>query len=75
VWKSLVDAGDVLDLTRGREINIQNSTAKIILTNRAIKSMDNIPLLVSCLGMFVGQDKRIMLDASEKVFYINDKLA
>ena len=75
VWKSLVPADDVLDLTRGRELNIQNSTAKVILTNRAIKTMHRIPLLVSCLGMFVGQDKRIMLDASEKVFYINDKLA
>lgn len=75
VWKSLVPADDVLDLTRVRELNIQDSTAKVILTNRAIKNMNCIPLLVSCLGMFVGQDKRIMLDASEKVFYINDKLA
>lgn len=78
-WNELVHGEDLLVLTHTKpkdEVQVcQNITAKVVLTNRAIKHLDRIPLLVSHMGMVVGQDKRIMLDASEKVFYRNGKLA
>jgi hypothetical protein len=78
-WQQVVEKEHILDLVPLRPADdlqvCKNSTAQVILTNRAIKYMDTIPLLVSHMGMIVGQDKRIMTDASEKVFYRNGKLA
>ncbi len=78
-WEQLVGSENVLNLCKvkpDQERQVcQDSTAQVILCNRAVKYLDRIPLLVSNMGMIVGQDKRIMLDASEKVFYRNGKLA
>ena len=78
-WEEIVDADRVINLSKHRASDdrqvCQNSNAEVILTNRAIKYLDRIPLLVSNMGMLVGQDKRIMTDASEKVFYRNGRLA
>ena len=78
-WEQVVDKEHILNLVPLRSADdlqvCKNTTAQVILTNRAIKYMDSIPLLVSHMGMIVGQDKRIMTDASEKVFYRNGKLA
>jgi hypothetical protein len=78
-WKHTVEHEHVLDLSTTRQSEdaqvCANTTARVILTNRAIKYMDRIALLISNMGMIVGQDKRIMIDASEKVFYTNGKLA
>ncbi len=78
-WEHLVDESLILNLSKVRGSDerqvCQDTNAQIILSNRAVKYFDRIPLLVSHLGMIVGQDKRIMLDASEKVFYRNGKLA
>lgn len=78
LWEQLVGGENVLNLTKvkhDQEYQVcQTSTARVILCNRAVKYLDRIPLLISNMGMIVGQDKRIMLDASEKVFYRNGKL-
>ena len=79
LWEPLLGSKNVLNLTKvkpDQERQVcQNSTARVILCNRAVKYLDRIPLLISNMGMVIGQDKRIMLDASEKVFYRNGKLA
>jgi hypothetical protein len=78
-WQQIADPNQVIDLCKvkaDQERQVcQNTQAQIILCNRAVKYLDCIPLLVTHMGMIVGQDKRIMLDASEKVFYRNGKLA
>jgi hypothetical protein len=79
LWEPLLGSENVLNLTKvkpDQERQVcQNITARVILCNRAVKYLDRIPLLISNMGMVIGQDKRIMLDASEKVFYRNGKLA
>lgn len=78
-WKQVVESEYITDLSTTRQSEdaqvCANTQARVILTNRAVKYMDRIALLVSNMGMIVGQDKRIMIDASEKVFYTNGKLA
>jgi hypothetical protein len=78
-WEQAVGAEHIVDLSHRKPAEdaqvCKTTQAHVILTNRAIKYMDRIPLLVSHMGMIVGQDKRIMTDASEKVFYRNGKLA
>ena len=77
-WHQMVAADQLLDLSKvkaDQERQVcQNTQAQVILCNRAVKYLNRIPLLVTHMGMIVGQDKRIMLDASEKVFYRNGKL-
>ena len=78
-WQQIADPNQILDLCKVKSDQerqvCQNTQAQIILCNRAVKYLNRIPLLVTHMGMIVGQDKRIMLDASEKVFYRNGKLA
>ena len=48
---------------------------RMVLTQQPIKDMTRIPLLVSYVGMIVGQTRRIMTDAADKIFYVTGKLA
>jgi hypothetical protein len=43
----------------------------LILTNRSLKQLDRIPLLISHVGLLAGQDKKIMTNAAEKIIYLN----
>jgi hypothetical protein len=65
----------ILDASKKRDLDLTLLPEhKVVLTNRAVKTMAKIPLLVSHIGMIVGQDKKIMLDSAEKIVYINYKL-
>lgn len=44
---------------------------RLILTNRSLKQLDRIPLLISHVGLLAGQDKKIMTNAAEKIIYLN----
>jgi len=44
---------------------------RLVLTNRSLKQLDRIPLLVSHVGLLAGQDKKIMTNAAEKIIYLN----
>lgn len=48
--------------------------AKLIYTQKALKNMSSIPLLVSYVGMMIGTDKQLMSGAAEKIFFTAKKL-
>lgn len=65
----------ILDISKKRDAELAiTSEHKVILSNRAVKHMKRIPLLLSHIGLIAGQDKRIMTDSSEKTVYVNYKL-
>lgn len=47
---------------------------KLIYTHKPLRSLERIPLLVSHVGMAVGQDKAFMISRADKIFYSGVKL-
>lgn len=70
-YRTLFDPEQVIDLLNKRTEPTVGPQHRVILTNRAIKNMNTIPLLISHIGMIAGQDKKIMTDAAEKTVYLN----
>lgn len=69
VYKKRFSDSQVLTLVN-RQTEIQPEH-RLILTNRSLKKLDRIPLLISHVGLLVGQDKKIMTNAAEKTIYLN----
>ena len=74
-WSKYFTPDQILVLGNQKEKHLEVLPShKLIYTHRAIKSLSQIPILVSHAGMMVGTDKQIMLTRAEKIFYAGMKL-
>jgi hypothetical protein len=72
-WIKHFDPEQVQIIDNKKDIEI-NHNAKLIYTHKALKHMNNIPLLISYVGMMIGADKQLMSGAAEKIFFTAKKL-
>ena len=74
-WQKHLAQEEILVLGNKKETTVEVAPHhKLIFTHRALRQLDNIPILFSHVGMMVGSDKMIMLSRSNKVFYSSMKL-
>lgn len=59
---------------QGNKNKINATDAPVIWTHKVMRELDNIPLLVSHVGLLAGAEKSLMVQNSRKIIYFNQKL-
>ncbi len=72
-WTQHFDSTQVQVIANAKDVAIDPS-AKLIYTQKALKHMNPIPILVSYVGMMIGADKQLMSGAAEKIFFAAKRL-
>jgi len=72
-WIKYFDQDHVQIVDGKKDIQLSEHT-KLVYTNRPLKHMTSIPLLISYVGMMIGADKQLMSTAAEKIFFTSKKL-
>jgi hypothetical protein len=74
-WQRYLEPNEILVLGNKKETMVDlEPHHKLIFTHRALRQLENIPILFSHVGMMIGSDKMIMMSRSNKVFYSSMKL-
>jgi hypothetical protein len=72
-WTKKFNESEVQFINNTSTVEI-DPNAKLIYTQKALKNMSSIPLLVSYVGMMIGTEKQLMSVAAEKIFFTAKKL-
>jgi hypothetical protein len=73
LWAKHFEDGQVCKLQNKKQEDV-TADHRLIYTIKPLRSLSRIPLLVSHVGMVIGQDKTAMVDRSDKIFYTGIKL-
>lgn len=73
-WTQHFDPSEILIIKNKKDLDGDLTNIKLVYTHKPLRNLDSISLLVSYVGMMIGTDKQVMLNAAQKVFYTAKKL-
>ena len=73
-YRELLGADNIYRIGNQREID-DTKACPVMWSHRVVRELDDIPLLISHVGLIAGAEKQIMIQKSQKIIYFNQRLA